>query len=731
VTEAAAGFIPDLQAPAGRLAAALAARLEAERDRWALWIPAGFATGIGGYFALEREPAAWLGAVVLGLAVTAGILGRRRPGLLLACLALAVVAAGFAAAQFRTASVAAPVLQKRIGPVAVSGRIAAVERRAKGWRLTLETPEIGFLEPARTPARIRVVVLHESGGDFDPGQRVRLRAVLRPPPEPVAPGAYDFARRAFFQGLGGVGFAYGKVRAATGPPGGLAGDPVPARATAITFLSRTWWTRLRLITSERILAALPGESGPIAAALMTGARGAIPEATLTAMRDSGLAHLLAISGLHVGLVAGLLFFGVRALLALVPALALRYPIKKWAAAAAGLGAFAYLALTGASVPTQRAYLMVGLVLLGILLDRSALSFRLIAWAAVVVLAVAPESLLSPSFQMSFAAVAALIAAYEMLRDRWRRLVAGNGPPGGALGGVLAWAGRQVSGAAISSVVAGLATAPFAVYHFNRIAWYGLAANVVAVPLTALWIMPWALVAFALMPFGAEELALAPMGWGIEVMLAVARRVAAWPGAVSLVPVMPTGALVSIALGGLWLCLWRRPWRLLGVLPILAGALAGALAVPPDILASGDAKLMAVRDGTDGLYLSSARVRRFDAGIWRRRLGLEDSEPWPHLGQAAEGRLSCDPLGCIYRARRQVVALTGDARALADDCAVASVVISREPVGGRCKGPGLVIDRFDLWRQGGHAIWLGEKEIRVETVRAHRGVRPWVRQRGGR
>jgi competence protein ComEC len=482
-----------------------------------------------------------------------------------------------------------------------------------------------------------------------------------------------------------------------------------------------------LVISERILAALPGESGAIAAALMTGARGAIPEATLTAMRDSGLAHLLAISGLHVGLVAGLLFFGIRASLALVPALALRYPIKKWAAASAALGAFAYLALTGASVPTQRAFLMVGLVLLGILLDRSALSFRLIAWAAVVVLAVAPESLLSPSFQMSFAAVAALIAAYEVLRDRWRRLFGGRG----AIGGPLSWAGRQVSGAALSSIIAGLATAPFAVYHFNRIAWYGLAANVVAVPLTALWIMPWALVAFALMPFGAEGLALAPMGWGIEVVLAVARQVAAWPGAVSLVAVMPIGALVSIALGGLWLCLWRRPWRLLGVLPIAAGALATSLAVPPDVLVSGDAKLMAVRDGAGGLYLSSAKLRRFDAGIWRRRLGLEDSEPWPRLGQAAEGRLSCDPLGCIYRVRGQVVALSGDGRALADDCAVASVVISREPVRGRCQGPGLVIDRFDLWRQGGHAIWLGDKEIRVETVRDRRGARPWVRQRGGR
>jgi competence protein ComEC len=393
VTEAAASFVPDLHTPAIKLAAGLAARLEAERDRWALWIPAGFATGIGCYFALDREPAAWLGAIALGLAVTAAVLGRRRPGILLACFVFAVFSAGFAAAQFRTASVAAPILEKRIGPVAVSGWIAGVERRASGWRLILEAPKIGFLEPGRTPARIRVAVLDASGGAFEPGRRVRLRAVLRPPPEPVAPGAYDFARRAYFQGLGAVGFAYGKVHAV----GDLNGSSESSFSNAVPFISRAWWTRLRLITSERILAALPGESGAIAAALMTGARGAIPKATLTAVRDSGLAHLLAISGLHVGLVAGLLFFGVRALFALVPALALRYPIKKWAAVAAGLGAFAYLALTGATVATQRAYLMVGLVLLGVLLDRKALSFRLVAWAAVVVLAIAPESLLSPSF----------------------------------------------------------------------------------------------------------------------------------------------------------------------------------------------------------------------------------------------------------------------------------------------------------------------------------------------
>ena len=594
MAETTAAAYPDVLAPARGLGGRLAAQLEAERDRWALWIPVGFASGVGFYFALDREPPTWLGAACLGLAALAGLLVRRRPGLMFAALALAVVAAGFAGAQLRSALVAAPVLEKRLGPVGVSGQVVKVERRTRGWRLTLRQPRIQALDPARTPEKIRVTVFADIG-QIRPGDWVRLRAVLRPPPEPVAPGAFDFARQAYFKGLGGVGYAFGGVTPLA--PEGIAGRSPGAAETVWPGLSRLWWTHLRQAIAERVLAVLPGPPGAVAAALMTGERGAIPEATLQAMRDSGLAHLLAISGLHVGLVAGLLFFAIRALLALVPALALNYPIKKWAAVGAGLGAFAYLQLTGATVPTQRAFLMIGLVLLGVVLERRALSFRLIAWAAAVVLAIAPESLLSPSFQLSFAAVAALIAVYEVVRDRRHRVFVGRGP--------LARAGLYLSGVALTSAIAGLATAPFAVYHFNRIAWYGIAANMVAVPLTALWIMPWAIAAFALMPFGAEALALVPMGWGIEAMLAVAGRVAAWPGAVGLIPAMPTLGLVSIALGGAWLCLWRRPWRLLGLGVVLAGVLTVPLNPPPDVLASGDGKLVAVR-GAEGELLVSRK-----------------------------------------------------------------------------------------------------------------------------
>jgi competence protein ComEC len=471
------------------------------------------------------------------------------------------------------------------------------------------------------------------------------------------------------------------------------------------------------------LDALPDARGALAAALMTGERGAIPESVIQAMRDSGLAHLLAISGLHMGLVAGLLFFALRALMALVPALALRQPIKKWAAAVAVCGAFAYLCLVGAPVPTQRAFLMVSIVLLAVILDRSALSLRLVAWAAFAVLLIAPESLLSASFQMSFAAVTALVAGYEALGARGRRAVAEHGPA--------ARLALYLGGVALTSVIAIAATAPFAVYHFNRLAWYGLAANLVAVPLTGFWIMPWALLAFALLPFGLEALALTPMGWGLGAVIAVAETIAGLPGAVQPVRALPAAGLLLVVAGGLWLCLWWRPWRLAGPVLILAGLSGAALVTPPDLLASGDGRLLAVRGADGALWLSSVRRARFTAETWLRRAGLAEAEAWPRDATAAAGgALSCDPLGCIYRAKGQVVALALDGRALDEDCRNATVLISLEPLSRRaCPGPRVLIDRFDLWRGGSHALWLSPAGPRVETVAAARGRRPWVRRRG--
>jgi len=686
---------------------ALRARLAAERERWVLWVPVVFGTGIGVYFTLPVEPAVWLGPAGVGFAVLFAMAGRLAAWALVPALGLALVAGGFWAADLRTRAVAAPILPEETGSVAVIGNVRAVEPRDRGVRLRLGGLEIPKLAAADTPARVRVTVANGAPG-VEAGDRVKAKAVLRPPPGPVAPGAFDFARYAFFRKIGAVGFVLGNVEQLPKPPEARPWlDVWPAIA------------EVRHDLGERVRAKLDGDTGAIAAALMTGERGAVSEETMAALRQSGLAHLLAISGLHVGLVAGLVFFAVRAGFALSPAVALRWPIKKWAALAAILAAGAYLLLVGATVPTQRAFLMTAVVLLGVALDRNAVTMRLVAWAALIVLLIRPESLLDVSFQMSFAAVTALVAVYETLRAR--------GVMHAGERGFLARAGLYLGGVALTSVVAAAATGPFAVFHFNRLALYGVVANMLAVPTMAFWVMPWALVAYVLLPIGLGQLALTPMGWGIDSVLWVARTVAAWPGAAPLLPSPPMTGLLVLVAGALWLCLWRTRWRLIGLAPILAGIATLWLAPRPDVLVSREAELMAVRGDGGRLWLSSKDAASFSADIWLRRAGQRHAPTFPKAGQATDAGLRCDPLSCIYREGKHTVALVTDGRALATDCRRATLLVASVPVPrGDCASPLAVVDRFDVWRESGHALYIDGADWAVQTVRDVRGDRPWVR-----
>jgi competence protein ComEC len=356
--------------------------------------------------------------------------------------------------------------------------------------------------------------------------------------------------------------------------------------------------------------------------------------------------------------------------------------------------------------------MVGIVLVAIMIDRSALSMRTIAWAAVAVLLLQPESVTGPSFQMSFAAVCALIATYETLQRRfgeWRRDA-----------GILRRLSLYLAATLLTTTVATLATAPYSVFHFNRLALWGLAANLIAIPLTSIWVMPWALVAFLLMPFGLEHWALAPMGWGTEGVIRIAATVADWPGAVLLLPAMPSLALALLSGGLVWLCLWRRSWRRAGLVAVVAGIAIMPFARPPDLLVDEEGRVFALR-GTDGaLALTSERTAKFETGIWLRRNAQTETAPMKDL--------ACDEASCIWRAGGQVVALVTRPEAVAEDCATATVVVSRVPVPRGCRGPLAVIDKWSLWRDGAHAVWLSPEGVRVESVRQVAGDRPWVRQR---
>jgi len=695
---------PPLGFDAAAIGRGLMQQLVAERERWVLWLPVAFAAGIGGYFSLTSEPWPWLG-LILALPLAAISLWAQRspqpaaPTALLLALPLCLAAAGFAAAQLETARVAAPVLERRLGPTMIEGTVAGVDMLTDSVRVTLEAPRLDRLPPERTPARVR---LRLAAGDAvpEPGDRLAVSAVLMPPPAPALPDGFDFQRQAFFQRLGGVGFAVTPARVMPAGRSGL--------ATALQSVRRAM--------SDRIHAALPGSEGAVAAAIITGERGTIPEAVNRDFRDSGLAHLLVIAGLHMTLATGAAFFAVRAVLALLPSVALRRPIKKWAAFAALLIAALYLVISGAAVPTERAFVMCALALVAILIDRQPISMRSLAWAAFLVLAADPVALVGVSFQMSFAAVLGLIAFYEAWGARLSGLRQDAGPLGHGL--------LHLMGIALTTIVATLGTAAFAIYHFNRFALFSVPANLLAVPLAAVWVMPWALVSCLLMPLGLEAVGLVPMGWGIAIIERVAHWTAGLPSAALDLPSMPDWGLLLIAGGGLWLALWTKPWRRWGALPILIGIASLSTARAPDVILAGDGALAAIRSG-DAYLLSSDRADRLAAETWRRVAGGVAAGRLPAPGESAEGgAIRCDEDACLIARGSRRIALVRDVRALDEECRSADLVLALVRAPRRCGGQTRVIDLSDLRRNGATALWLDEPPL-VESANARRGARPWV------
>lgn len=693
----------DWRAISARAAAFL--QMSAARDaaRLGLWAPVALGAGSAIYLGLGAEPNAIAAPLTLAasLAVALGL-----PRIRTAALAVAFMALGFAVADLRASFVSAPALKRAISFAGIEGRLIAVEESAKLRRLIIAVDRIDGVAPGETPARIR---LSWRGKQFDalPGQRVALTGSLSPPPQPAAPGGYDFARHLYFLRIGAVGFAFSA-------PSAIAEENPPLAATISGAIERA-----RLSLTRRIIAAAPGDAGAITAAVVTGKREAISDEAEAVFRDSGLTHLLSISGLHLGLATGIIFFTLRAGLALIEPLALRYPIKKWAAFAAILSGAAYLALSGLAWPAQRSFLMTAIVYAAIIFDRRALSLRNVAVAAFVILLMAPEAIANPGFQMSFAAVTALIAFYEWASARADPLRSFSIP---------ARLGRYAKGIVATDIVSSLATAPFSLFHFNRTANFGLIANSVSIPLMGFWVMPVAILALIAMPFGLDAPLWRLAAAGVEAMLALGRWNSELPGAVTVFPKWPEAVLPVFALGGLWLCLTTGPWRLAGLAAAPLALLLIALSRAPDVYVSAsgenaaavivdaEKKVLAIFDGRKDRFAAQAHLEQ--AGLDERR---EAPVPMRRLGY-------CDNLGCVAPVRGAKVAVSGRREALDDDCARARLVIAMFPV-SRAERAGCaaaLIDRRDAWNEGAHAAWIGRQEVEIESVKDTRGERPWTK-----
>jgi competence protein ComEC len=690
-------------------AALISAELNNQAARGFVWVVVAFAAGIVMYFAwlVEPPPAVGLGVAAMGCGLwfSASRMSFGRSAAMAMGIALIAVGLGHQAAAWRTARVATPLLVRGLPATDVHGRVIAAEVRPASLRVVLEDVSIAGLDAAMTPSHVRLTLPAKSG--LPPvGTQIVVRATLRPTLRPVMPDAFQFQRYLYFEGVGAAGTAYGQWQPEDSP------TPASWIARAMAQLEVA-----RRHIAERIAVAIPDRGdATVTAALLMGEQSAIPGDLQDAYRMSGLAHLLSISGVHFSLLAAVVFFVVRRGLALVPALALRIDTKKAAAWVTLAMLSIYILVSGLSVPAVRSYLMIGVVLMAVLLDRTALSLRSIGWAALVLMAIYPDAVVGASFEMSFMAVLALIAIAEQYNFRavWRT-------PDGQFQ-ILPAVGAFLAGAVVTDIAAGGSTALFAIYHFNRFPTYSMVSNLVADPITGLWIMPWALIAMLTMPLGWDQAPLKLMGAGVDVVNRLARAIAAWPGAQVHVPPMSAAALAVAALGLTFLCLWRGRLRWAGLILVIGGLAQPWLVTPPDVLVDEDAKIVAITDGHGHLLLRPGPGDHFLRDAWLERYAAA-SETWPAPGESVLG-LRCDGDGCMLARNGKRALIAFHDAALAEDCAAVDAVIALTAAHAFCRGPDIV-DRIDLRRRGAVAVWLGQDGMRARFVADGLGDRPWA------
>lgn len=666
-----------------------------ERSRWIPWVPVLFGIGIGVFFALPMELSLWWG---LGLAETLiflALIFRCRPEILTVIGIVSIAALGFISVQLRAAWLNKVPFVSGEQKLYLKGRIIARDTNSSGKiRLTLD--DIRDFDDNKLPGPYKITLLVKKAPAVE-GQCVEMIAKVMPPFPTAMVGGYQFDRKTFFESIKATGYAVSRA------------IPLDCEnSVSLVENINLKIERLRDKIVRRIDAVLLPDEAAVTAAIVAGEHGGMSRELINNYRDSGLAHFLSISGLHMSMLAGMMFFLVRFVSSLVPPVIARYDTKKFSAVFAILMSAVYLVISGAAVPTQRAFIMTFIILLGVLCSRRAISMLTISWAAMLVLLISPEALIGPSFQMSFAAVIVLIAFYERYAGSLHRFLNGGGSKNISL---LSRVGRiifaYIAGILISDFVASMATLPFSIYHFNRIAVYTTLGNLLAGPVIGLVIMPFVLLSLLLMPLELEELPLKIVGWGIHLVNDITAWVASLPHAGLPILAMPLWGLAAIVLGALWLCIWQQKWRLWGWTGILAGCLSLLAARVPDVIVDESGKAVAVKDNRGELVVLPSRGKTFVKNIWLektggRQLSEEDKKKLRLIwnGKREDKNwldLTCDKTECLYKGR---------------------ITIEKN------KGIKLGDEHFDSPKALGAAISLLSEGFDVNTVRSFVGERYW-------
>ena len=667
--------------------------LETQRQNLVLWAPVGLALGIGLYFSLPFEPPTWVaGLAGLASVVLLWLAWRTSSGFRLLILAVFFLNLGYLASVYRSVSVSAPVLTFRYyGPV--EGRIINIDRSASNaLRVTLD--QVVLDRVRKTPKKVRVSLFGFLPDELTLGARVAVVANLSPPGGPVEPSAFDFRRHAWFDQLGAVGYSNNPL---------ILMRPYAEQGRGL------WLAKIRRNLAEHVAQSVGGQRGAFAAAIVAGDRSRIDQDALQTLRDSNLAHLLAISGLHMGLLTGFVFLIVRHALALVPRIALRMPVKKIGAVAALLAGLGYLFLSGGNVATQRAFIMAAVVLFAVILDRPAFSLRAVALAALLVLLMRPESLTEAGFQMSFSATTALVAVFDLLRTaRWWKWLRSFMP-------------RRLFSAftiLMTSAIAGAATAPVAAIHFNQISNFGLLANLLSVPVMGLIIMPAAVVALFLSLFGLGYYAFLIMGLGIGWVLEVAAFISGFENAITTIPNGHWAVLPIIGISGCLLVLLRGRSRIVGVASFFVAMTIWVRGERPEVLVNDNGALIGILS-EQGRILNKETAYRFSASIWLENDGdrASQSEAFFRPGISTISRVSTVDLSngwhLILNQNKEV-----------SSCDEATILIApkiEEKPNGDCS----FIGKQDIAALNGFSITFREGTPVITSAMPETELRPWT------
>lgn len=671
--------------------------LEKQKGTALLWYVVALCIGIAWYFSLSFEPQLSYLACAFLLTTVIAFFARHHSLYRFLTYVLLMIALGANLAAWRTQSLATVLLHKDLKGQTIIGSVDSFEPSTSGWRVILNDLEFENLRGQEAPKKIRLTLRQK---DYQPTyqQRISVYARVMAPSAPMVPGVYDFQRHAYFQGIGGYGFSLGHPE--------ILKEGIKEKGFLFS---------LRQNISSKILDSQPQPSGGVINALLTGQRKTIYKDITENLRDAGLAHLLAISGLHVGLLAGIIFYFTRMGLVIFVSPQKNWPIKKISAFIALLSSIAYMLIVGAPVSTQRAVIMTGLVLIAVMTDRRAITLRLVGIAGFIILIFQPESLMQPAFQMSFSAVIGLVAFYRASEPYLYQMRTGAG-----------WFKKSfiyIAGVIVTTFVAELSTAPFVLYHFQQVTIYGFLANMVAMPIMAFWVMPAGVVSYLSMMVGLEQLPLALMGYGVNAICIIAQWVAHIDGAVKYFPAEPVSVLISLSIGFITLCFLKGKWRLIGVFPLIVGIVISFLTPTPIALITDSGKIMGyVPQERSAFLMLSDKGDNFTRQLLRQLVGRNDTTAWTTTTDSAG--LTCDDWGCLAKRQNKTLAFVEHPAALARDCQTADLVIATFPIGWECKTK--VIDRFDLWRHGGYIVYpKGSDDFIVKSVNQSRGVRPWT------